>query len=151
MRLLILIIIVFSLSVSCNQGGGDKLPSDLVRNPKSASDKKSEQQVPAITFEKDTHDFGRLILGEKVTYSFKFTNTGQSDLIVSNVSSSCGCAVPRFTRTPVKPGEQGLITVTFDSHNRKGFQHKTVTVMSNTNPNTTTLSIKAMVVTPEKI
>lgn len=150
MRVVYFSILLLIFSVACNQAGNDKLPSDLVRNPKSASDQNSGQQTPAISFEKDTHDFGRIILGEKVTYSFKFTNTGQADLIISNVSSSCGCTVPTFTKTPLKAGEKGIISVTFDSENRKGFQHKTITVLTNTVPNSTTLNIKAMVVTPER-
>lgn len=150
MRTVFFSILLLIFSVACNQAGNDKLPSDLVRNPKSASDQNSGQQTPAISFEKDTHDYGRIILGEKVTYSFKFTNTGQADLIISNVSSSCGCTVPTFTKTPVKAGEKGIISVTFDSENRKGFQHKTITVLTNTVPNSTTLNIKAMVVTPER-
>ncbi|MBE0638611.1 MAG: DUF1573 domain-containing protein [Bacteroidales bacterium] len=150
MRLLFFFIFLLSINVACNQRSVDHLPPDLVNNPKSASDKVSGNSGPVISFEKDTHDFGRIILGEKVTYSFKFTNTGQSELIISNVSSSCGCTVPTFTKTPIKVGEKGIISVAFDSENRKGFQHKTITVMTNTIPNTTTLNIKAMVVTPEK-
>lgn len=126
----------------------DRLPADLVRNPRSATGNESEVKMPVISFDKTSHDFGRIIMGEKVSHTFRFTNTGQADLIISHVSSSCGCTVPTYTNQPVKPGETGTITVTFDSQNRKGFQHKTVTVMTNTQPNTTTLSIKAMVLTP---
>lgn len=146
MRIIIFVLLV--LSVACNRGGGDQLPGDLVRNPKSAVESGSEKKLAAITFENDTHDFGRIIQGEKISYAFKYTNTGNADLIISKVSASCGCTVPTYTREPVKPGGTGVISVAFDSNNRKGFQHKTITVMTNTIPNTTVLNIKAMVVTP---
>ena len=120
----------------------------MVKNPKSATKNESSEKMPAISFEKETHDFGRLIMGEKVSYSFKFRNTGSADLIISDVSTSCGCTVPTYTKKPVKPGEQGILTVTFDSNNRKGFQNKTITVITNTQPNTKVLSIKAMVAEP---
>lgn len=150
-RKLFFLIILPGLIVSCAGGGDDeKLPADLIKNPMSASDKKSEKEQPAISFEKTTHDYGRLIQGEKVSYAFKFSNTGTADLIISNVSASCGCTVPSFPRYALKPGETGTINVVFDSNNRRGFQNKTVTVLSNTQPNTTTLRVKATIVIPER-
>jgi hypothetical protein len=150
-RKLFLLIILPVLIVSCGGGGNDeKLPADLIKNPMSASDKKSEKDLPAISFEKTTHDYGRLIQGEKVSYAFQFSNTGTADLIISNVGASCGCTVPSFPRHPIKPGETGTINVVFDSNNRRGFQNKTVTVLTNTHPNTTNLRVKATIVVPEK-
>lgn len=148
-RLLSLYLVIGIVSLSCNQSD-ERLPSNLINNPSSASGEKSHQRVPQISFEKTSHDYGRLIMGEKVSYSFKFTNTGKADLIISNVSASCGCTVPRFTSNPVKPGESGTVTVVFDSHNRRGFQNKTVVVITNTNPNRTVLSVQATIVTPDR-
>ncbi|HMM12900.1 MAG TPA: DUF1573 domain-containing protein [Bacteroidales bacterium] len=135
--------------ISCGQGGGT-LPSDLVRNPKSAG---GEQNIsmPEITFAKTEHDFGRLIQGEQVVYVFKFTNTGSSDLLVSKVSASCGCTASKYTREPVKPGSEGKIEVTFDSNGQRGIQNKTITVLTNGKPQTTVLRIKAQVVTPDAL
>ena len=107
--------------------------------------------MPVIEFEKDVHDFGRVIQGEKVAYGFKFKNTGKSDLIISKVSSSCGCAVPDFPKVPIKPGESRKIDVKFDSQNRPGFQNKSVTIISNAQPGIQVLRIKAEVVLPENV
>ena len=96
------------------------------------------------------HDFGKIIQGEIVTYAFKFENTGKSDLLVSAVSASCGCTATKYSKDPVAPGSDGFIQVTFISEGRKGFQNKTVTVLANTQPNKTTLRLKAVVVIPEK-
>ncbi len=149
----ILFSLVMIMAASCANSGsnGEKLPADMVKNPKTASGKNENKGMPAITFEENEHDFGKVIQGEKVSYHFKFENTGKSDLIITDVSSSCGCTVPKFTREPVKPGQEGNILVTFDSGNRKGYQNKTVTVVSNTNPNTKVLRIKAQVIVPEKL
>jgi len=150
LRNILLVAIISLLVLSCgnNGNGGSKLPADIVNNPSSASDNENNGAA-GIEFENTTHDFGRIIQGEKVTYAFKFNNTGDGNLIISDVSSSCGCTVPSFTKEPVKPGETGLIRVTFESENRRGFQNKTVTVVSNTKPNTTTLKIKAQIVEPK--
>lgn len=106
-------------------------------------------QMPVIQFDKTIHDFGRVLAGEKISYSFKFRNTGKSDLLITKVSASCGCTVPEWPKTPIAPGEEGYITVTFNTSGRKGLQHKSVTVLANTNPNTTILNIQAEIYQPE--
>ncbi len=146
--LIIVFITVFISCTSCNDNKG-RLPSNIVNNPNTASGESVNSGVAVISFDAEEHDFGKVIQGEKVTFAFKFENTGTADLIVSAVSTSCGCTSPSFTSEPVKPGDTGIIKVTFDSSNRKGFQNKTVTVVTNTQPNTKVLQIRAMVVVPE--
>ena len=101
-----------------------------------------------MKFEQMKHDFGMMVQGEKLSYTFKFTNTGGSDLIISNVSSTCGCTIPDWTKSPVKPGEQGKVEVIFNSAGKTGTNTKTVLVLANTQPNTTMIRIKAQVVSP---
>jgi len=107
--------------------------------------------IAVFEFKETLHDFGTVIEGEKVTYSFKFKNSGGSNLLISNVSASCGCTATKYTKEPVKPGEEGVVTVTFDSRRRKGFQNKSVTVAANTQPNKTVLRIKAKVMSPSDL
>jgi len=149
-RYVVSLFLVLLMIWGCDRmSGNDKrLPSDIVHNPESASGN-DEKGSAAIEFEEMSHDFGKIIQGEKVTYAFKFKNTGNAQLIISDVSTSCGCTVPKYTKKPLKPGETGVLNVTFDSENRRGFQHKTVTVVSNTVPNTTILKIKAQVIVPK--
>jgi len=70
-------------------------------------------------------------------------NTGNSDLIITKVEASCGCTVAKYSKEPVKPGEEGLIEVIFDTSGRNGMQHKTVTILANTQPNVTRLEFTA--------
>lgn len=142
-------LLVIAAATSCGQRN-QSLPSDLIRNPKSAEGEK-QVSMPEITFTKTEHDFGRLIQGEQVVYVFKFRNTGNADLLISKVSASCGCTASKYTREPVKPGQEGKIEVTFDSNGQRGIQNKTVTVLTNGRPQTTVLRIKAQVVTPDTI
>ena len=139
--------IFLMLFASCGSRDNDILSTDVVTNPKTASGEE-KSGLPVIEFEKEIHDFGKVIQGERVTYNFKFENTGKADLIISHVSSSCGCTIPKFPKVPIKPGEQKIMSVTFDSGGRKGKQNKTVTVVSNCQPNKTIVRIKAMVITP---
>ncbi len=139
------------LAWGCGGTAGDKnkLPSNIVNNPSSASESPNNG-VARIEFENEVHDFGKLIQGEKVTYAFKFKNTGDGNLIISDVGTSCGCTIPKYTTNPIKPGESGTVRVTFESEGRRGFQNKTVSVVTNTQPNTKVLKIKAQIILPEK-
>jgi hypothetical protein len=138
------------LTISCSSGNnkGSDLPAGVIENPNTASGKADMDKLPKIEFEKDFHDFGKIIQGEKVTYSFKFKNTGNSLLLISDVSTSCGCTVGDYPKDPVKPGESGKIDVSFDSEGKRGPQNKTATVFANTQPNTTALRIQALVIAP---
>ena len=102
-------------------------------------------KMPVLKFDAVDHDFGTINEGDKVEYVYTFTNAGVSDLVLSNVKASCGCTVPSYTQTPVKPGEKGEIKVTFDSSGKTGAQQKTVTVTSNTESGTDMLNFKANV------
>src|SRR6187551_2876218 len=87
---------------------------------------------PVITFEKKTHDFGDMNQGDKVEETFKFTNTGNEPLIITNVQVTCGCTTPKgWPRDPIMPGGKGEITVAFNSAGKSGKQNKVVTVVSN--------------------
>lgn len=73
-------------------------------------------QKPAqIKFDKTTHDFGSFSeKSPKVTCTFTYTNVGEQPLVVNQAIASCGCTVPEYTKTPVKPGETGEIKVTYN-------------------------------------
>jgi hypothetical protein len=96
-------------------------------------------------FEKETHDFGKLTVGKPVSVDFKFTNVGDQPLIISNVESTCGCTVPKYTSDPVKKGETGIITVTFNSASEQPGFTKAVTIHSNAKTPVKVLYIKGEV------
>ena len=94
----------------------------------------SAANAPVMNFEKSTHDFGKIKSGDKVTYDFKFTNTGKSPLIITDALATCGCTKPEWPHTPVKPGDNGAIHVTFNSAGKMGLQDKQITITANTIP-----------------
>lgn len=103
------------------------------------------QDRAEFKFEKETHDFGKISQGTPVTYTFSFTNTGSAPLIISNIQSTCGCTVPEYSKTPVKPGEEGIIKVTFNAAAIQPFS-KQIIVASNSKTPSKTLVIKGEVV-----
>ena len=97
---------------------------------------------PKISFEETTHDFGKFKeVDGKVTHQFEFVNTGGGDLIIQNVSASCGCTAPSWTREPIPPGGKGYVAATYNPAGRPGAFRKYVTVISNSNPGSVRLTI----------
>lgn len=90
---------------------------------------------------------GNVALGEEVKAEFTVKNTGDHPLILGDVTPSCGCTVPTWTKDPIAPGESGVINAKI---NTKGFSYgplsKRITVTSNTTPSTTTLEVKLNIV-----
>ena len=147
-HLLAVVVMAVFVMTACEEKNNGDLSTDLVTNPKSASE--TSNKPAAIKFDKEEHDFGTLLQGEVVTYAFHFTNTGNMPLIISEVGSSCGCTVGDYPREPIAPGKTGDIKVTYNSSGHHGFQSRFLTVMSNTNPAKTTLRIKGTVQTPDQ-
>ncbi len=95
-----------------------------------------------ITFDNAEFNFGEVTDGDMVKHTFKFTNTGDKNLILIDVKSTCGCTVPEdWPKQPIAPGEGGEIKVIFNSHNKVGSVNKGIRVEANTNPSVTTISL----------
>ena len=95
----------------------------------------AQAQLPTaeITFEKVTHDFGTFNEADGPQKCvFKFKNTVDAPLIINQAVASCGCTVPSYTKTPIKPGETGEIKVTYNGRGKfPGHFKKTITIYSN--------------------
>lgn len=102
-----------------------------------------------ISFVEASHDFGTIKQGDKVEYTFEYTNTGQAPLIISNVQTTCGCTASQWSRTPLPPGQKGKLTATFNSAGKQGRQNKVITVFSNAVNPEERVRIVANVLPPE--
>ena len=109
----------------------------------------AQEKVAKIEFKETTIDYGTIEKGANGLRTFEFTNTGDAPLIISKVSSSCGCTVPKKPEKPIMPGEKGEIEVKYDT-NRVMPIRKTITVLSNADTPTVSLKIKGNVIDPSK-
>ena len=109
----------------------------------------AQVSAPEITFETTVHDFGNIQQYGNATVEFKFKNTGNKPLIISNAEGSCGCTVPTWPQHPIAPGKSGVIIVKYDSK-RVGPFNKSVKIMSNaTNTPTIELRIQGTIITTD--
>ena len=96
----------------------------------------------SISFAKLNHNFGNIAEESGVAhYTFEFTNNGSQPLVIQDVSTSCGCTVPEWSKQPILAGGKGKIEVRFDPADRPGAFRKTITVRSNAREPVTTLYI----------
>lgn len=154
-QLLYLVLITGTLLTSCKHDNAEnnkeeKISPEIVNNPATASESGNDKKnIPQFKFESDNHEFGEIKQGEKVTYSFKFKNTGNAPLVISSATASCGCTVPEYSKTPVEAGDDGFVKVTFNSEGKSGMVSKTITLIANTIPNSKVLTISADIQVPK--
>ncbi len=118
------------------------------KNGDNSQTNNSNEIMPFVHIETTTHNFGKILQGEEVAYTFIIKNIGNDDLILRNVKSSCGCTTSKVTTEPIKPGHTGSVELVFDSTGRKGKQTKSVTVWTNAKPMSYNLKITAEIVLP---
>jgi hypothetical protein len=136
----VVLIGVFLLAGSCNSDQRKQV------SPESKDVLvESRDEVPEIKFAKTVHDFGKIYQGEVVGTNFSFTNTGSSNLLILDASASCGCTVPKWSKEPVRPGDQGTVEIMFDSSGREGMQNKSITIQTNAGNANSVLYITAEV------
>ncbi len=148
------IILTSMLVISCgsdqkkNEKNGEVIVSpDIVNNPETANGEITDKTgVPKYDFEEITFDLGTIESGESVTHEFKFKNSGDKDLIISQAKGSCGCTQPEYPKNPIAPGDEGVIKVTFNSTGISGQITKNITLIANTTPNTKVLTITGEVI-----
>ena len=113
---------------------------------KKEDGKQASSKMPVFALlDSASFDFGTIQEGAVVEHNFKFKNEGEYPLILSNISSSCGCTTPEWPKEPIGPNETSSIKVRFDSKNKVGPQVKTITVYANTEPANTELRLKGIV------
>ena len=108
----------------------------------------AQDKAAKIEFKTETVDYGTIEKGADGIRVFEFTNTGDAPLIISKVSSSCGCTIPKKPEEPILPGKNGEIQVKYDT-NRVGPIRKAITVISNADTPTKVLKIKGEIKAPE--
>ncbi len=119
--------------------------ADIVRLPVSADKPTDTVNVPKIQLEETAFDFGEITEGIKVTHNFKFKNTGNTPLIITDVQTTCGCTVPNWNHSPIQPNATDEINVQFNSDGKEGRMEKPVTIIANTYPAKTEFKLTGFV------
>lgn len=88
--------------------------------------------------------------GGGVPTTFKFVNVGKKPLKIINVLTSCGCTTPEWTKDEVKTGDTGYVVAVYNPQNKEGSFSKTLTVITNGDPQSVTLTVMGTVYASNK-
>lgn len=140
-KILILSIITTGLLTNCkltDKNEDRPVTSDMI-SP-------TPETAPIMTFEYEVYNFEDMAIGSTIKHSFKFKNTGKTALLLYDVKASCGCTVLKgWPKEPVAPGESAEIPFEF-TPNVTGKNEKTISIVANTIPSTSKLSIQGIVI-----
>ncbi|MBN1974793.1 MAG: DUF1573 domain-containing protein [Sedimentisphaerales bacterium] len=87
-------------------------PQNPTPNQASITNSVRNNEIPKITFSNLSHDFGKIRSGSSNNIcEFVFTNTGNANLIISEVKTSCTCTpvILENDKKEYAPGESGKI------------------------------------------
>lgn len=95
----------------------------------SLSEKNDKEKSADFKVDFASYDFGTVRQdGPNVVHEFNFTNTSSSPILIVGAKASCGCTRPVWTKEPIKPGQTGMVRVTFVPRGQKGYVSKNITV-----------------------
>ncbi len=103
----------------------------MIHFPPSGGEE-STDDAPLMAFDSITFNFGQIAIGEKVVHSYHFKNNGKAPLVIAQVTPSCGCTTSKdWPHEPIAPGEEGDITIEFNSKGFPGKIDKSISVLTN--------------------
>lgn len=100
---------------------------------------------PQMKFDRESVDFGTVLLNNPVTAEFKVTNSGNSFLVLTSVDASCACTAIEWPESGIGPGETASIKAVFDAK-ALGTFYKEVEIRSNISTEPTYLQMSGRVV-----
>lgn len=90
------------------------------------------QATDVLELTQAEYDFGKIPQNKPVYYSFVIVNKGKTPLKLDNVTATCGCTTPEWSREPIAPGASEKIKVGYNAAS-DGYFEKYITVTYNGN------------------
>jgi hypothetical protein len=117
--------------VKTNDASNPEIKYKFTGNVLDMSNVDELAKAPKLYFAETQHDFGVLISGQVVDYTFKFKNTGKTTLEIKDIKTSCGCTAAIVSSKKLESGQEGTLRVELDTKDREGKMSRNVTVQSN--------------------
>jgi hypothetical protein len=107
----------------------------------AGSGRAEEPKAPRIRVEPETFDFGKALPAKTLRKEFTLSNFGDAQLVIENVSTTCGCTAALAFDTKLAPGSSTVLRVTLETRSYSGKLERQVLVRSN-DPKTPLLTVK---------
>lgn len=73
-----------------------------------------------VVFDNQNHDFGSVTNDALPAYTFRFTNTSDVPIKLSNFDRACNVTIPAYSKEVIEPGEEGYFKVIFNPRDIDG-------------------------------
>ena len=131
---IIFFVLIFAGLIAC-QSSDQKGDKKLTQDEKFKAERDSANFTTIEWLDSTVKDLGKIKQGDVVEVTYRFKNSGDKNLIFTNLHASCGCTVPEKPEKPYAAGQEGLIKAKFDSRGKRiGESRSTVYVEANTKP-----------------
>ena len=108
--------------------------------------KQETQNEKVITVDKLVYDFGTIKQDDgNVSTVFTVINNTNVPILLTNVTTSCGCTSPKWTKEPIESGKTGEVTITYSPKGRPGPFEKVITISTSGDPERLVVRIKGVV------
>lgn len=95
------------------------------------------------------HKFPDTREGVILEHEYKFKNTGDAPLVISEYKVACSCTKINYPKEPVMPGTESSILLSFDTNGKYGYQYRKVELYSNASSKPVVISFKVTVIPKE--
>ena len=92
---------------------------------------KKDSSYAEMKFNKEIYDFGASKKGDVLTYEFTFTNTGEDELVITEIQAECNCTKYEISKMNLQPGESATIKITLDTVTLSGLTVRKIKIFSN--------------------
>ncbi|MBK8953479.1 MAG: DUF1573 domain-containing protein [Chitinophagaceae bacterium] len=126
--------IFLALSLVCILSNAQQTPQNehAGHNHGQATTTKPVLQQDNLVVKETEFDFGSIPQGKPVYHIFILENKGKTELRLDNVTASCGCTTPEWSRDPIPAGGTAQVKVGYNSA-AEGTFAKPVSIIYNTN------------------
>jgi hypothetical protein len=144
-KIFIVCLIASSVFIACgNSNATTKINKDNLEKAKNR-DVEIKKGAALISVDNSVYDFGTVNEGDIIETTFKVTNSGKTDLIITDAQVTCGCTVPVWPKEAIKPGQTEDVKVKFNTNGKSNRQQKNITLITNTESGREILTLKGMV------
>ncbi len=88
-----------------------------------------------VVWNRDTFHFGEIEENILLLDSFIVKNIGKEPYIIREIKTTCDCALVKYPKKPILPGQSGTIRIEFDSTGKSGAAYPGIVVYDNSRPN----------------
>ncbi|HVK97371.1 MAG TPA: DUF1573 domain-containing protein [Flavisolibacter sp.] len=121
--------------IGCNNSdqstSGETTPSNNSEAVASNNNTASQASTTIEWIDPVVQELGKAKEGQIIEVSWRFKNTGNAPLVISDVRAGCGCTVAEKPEEPIAPGKEGVIKAKFDTNGQVESQFKQVFVQAN--------------------